>query len=161
MTFSRRERAEIYCRTILRSQPHSKSGLLPLVGQSGVPVTGPFLPQMDQCCLLMEEHVSAYGRGDHNNLVFNPCVKGGSGRGAVDEYNLLCDILDVLCKAAGNEGLAMPGPVKKFLARDNMAYKCSFHDDAFANGRVPGWETWLAQRREDGLMIGFQALRID
>lgn len=64
-------------------------------------------------------------------------MKGGSGRGAVDEYNLLCDILDVLYKAAKNEGLAMPGAVKKFLAKDNMA-KYSFHDDAFANGRVPG-----------------------
>ena len=129
-------------------------------GQSGVPVTGPLLPQMDLCCLLMEEYVRVYGKGDCSNLVFVPGVRGGSGRGAVDEYNLLCDILKVLCKAAKREGLPMPGPVRKFLAKDIMAWNSSFSDDAFAGGRVPGWEAWLAQRREVGLLEDIQALGI-
>jgi hypothetical protein len=54
----------------------------------------------------------------------------------------------------------MPGPVRKFLAKDIMAWNSSFSDDAFAGGRVPGWEAWLAQRREVGLLEDIQALGI-
>lgn len=139
-------------------------------GQTGVPVKGPLTPQIDHCCLLMERYVSLYGQGDRNKLVFIPyqrggsgrggSVRGGSGRGPVDDYNLLCDILKTLCKAAKEQGLAYPGPNRKFLAKDIMTYNHSFDDDAFANGRVPGWETWLAQRREQGIIDGMGKLKV-
>lgn len=127
-------------------------------GQSGVPLSGSILPQIDQCCLLMESYVRVYGEGDRNNLVFARGVRGGSGRGAVDEYNLLCDILNTLCGKAKSEGLQMPGPVRKFLAKDIMAWNKAFDDDAFAGGRVPGWETWLAERRQKGIIDGIEAM---
>lgn len=129
-------------------------------GQKGVPLAGHILPQIDQCCLLMEDYVSVYGKGDKNNLVFTLEKRGGSGQGPVDDYNLLCDILKTLCKAAKEQGLAYPGPVRKFLAKDIMAYNDSFADDAFANGRVPGWETWLAQRKELGILKAMEGLKI-
>ena len=129
-------------------------------GQTGVSVTGLLLPQIDQCCVLMEHYVNVYGDGDRNNLVFVRGSRGGSGRGAVDDYNLLCDILKTLCKAAREQGLAHPEPVRKFLAKDIMAWNRSFDDDAFANGRVPGWETWLAQRRGAGLLPSMENLKL-
>ncbi len=129
-------------------------------GQTGVPLSGSLLPQIDQCCLLMESYVKVYGNGDRNNLVFVQGVRGGSGRGAVDEYNLLCDILNTLCGKAREQGLEMPGPVRKFLAKDIMAWNQAFDDDAFAGGRVSGWETWLAERRERGIIDGIEAMRI-
>ena len=121
-------------------------------GQKGVPISEPVLPQIDQCCLLMESYVRLYGHGDRNKLVFERGVSGGSGRGPVDEYNLLCDVLNTLCGKAKEEGREMPGPVRKFLAKDIMAWNGAFGDDAFAGGRVPGWESWLAERREKGIV---------
>ncbi|KAF6232606.1 hypothetical protein HO173_009274 [Letharia columbiana] len=132
-----------------------------LSGQSGVPLSGSLLPQIDQCCLLMESYVKVYGNGDRKNLVFVRGVSGGSGRGAVDDYNLLCDILNTLCGKAKEEGVKMPGPVRKFLAKDIMAWNEAFGDDAFAGGRVPGWEPWLAERREMGILQGIEALSIE
>ena len=129
-------------------------------GQVGVPVTEPVVPQIDQCCLLMEEYVSVYGGGDRRKLTFVPGVRGGSGRGAVDDYNLLCDILRTLNKAAKEQGLPHPELVRKFLAKDIMSYNHSFHDDAFANDTVPGWEKWLVQRREIGVLEGMENLEI-
>ncbi|KAI4235948.1 MAG: hypothetical protein L6R40_006316 [Gallowayella cf. fulva] len=127
-------------------------------GQSGVPITGDVVVQIDRCCLLMEEYVRVYGKGDGQNLVFVRGRRGGSGRGAVDEYNLLCDIMRMLCQAAKTKGLAHPGAVRKFLAKDIMAWNQSFGDDAFADGVVPGWETWLAERRETGIVTGLEGL---
>lgn len=121
-------------------------------GEKGLPTSEPVLPQIDQCCLLMESYVRLYGDGDRNKLVFQRDVSGGSGRGPVDEYNLLCDVLKTLCGKAKDLGLEMPGPVRKFLAKDIMAWNEAFGDDAFAGGRVPGWETWLAERREKGIV---------
>ena len=129
-------------------------------GEAGVPVTGPVVPQIDQCCLLMEEYVSVYGGGDRRKLTFVPGVRGGSGRGAVDDYNLLCDILRTLNKAAKEQGLPHPELVRKFLAKDIMSYNNSFHDDAFANDTVPGWEKWLVKRREIGVLEGMKNLEI-
>ncbi|KAM0794008.1 hypothetical protein BDR22DRAFT_968030 [Usnea florida] len=128
--------------------------------QSGVPLSGPIQPQIDKCCLLMETYVQIYGAGDRTTLVFKRGVSGGSGRGAVDEYNLLCDILKTLCGKAKEEGLKMPGPVRKFLAKDIMASNQAFDDDAFAGGRVPGWETWLAERRAKGNIGGVERMHI-
>ena len=121
-------------------------------GQKGVSISESVLPQIDQCCLLMESYVRLYGNGDRNKLVFKRGVRGGSGRGPVDEYNLLCDILNTLCGKAKELGLEMPGPVRKFLAKDIMAWNGAFDDDAFAGGRVPGWEPWLAERRGKGIV---------
>lgn len=108
----------------------------------------------------METYVKIYGKDDRHNLVFVRSVQGGSGRGAVDDYNLLCDILNTLCGKAKEDGLEMPGPVRKLLAKDIMAWNYAFDDDAFAGGRVPGWETWLAERREKGFVHGMEALSI-
>ena len=129
-------------------------------GQKGVPVSGEVLAQIDQCCLLMEEYVNVYGNGDRNKLVFVQGKSGGSGRGAVDEYNLLCDVLRTLGKAAKEQGLEFPGPVRKFLAKDIMAWNKSFGDDAFAGGGVPGWETWLEERRNAGIVERLEGLKI-
>lgn len=121
-------------------------------GQQGVPVSGDVLAQIDHCCLLMENYVAVYGNGDRNNLVFVQGKRGGSGRGAVDEYNLLCDVLRTLVKAAKEQRLEYPDTVRKFLAKDIMAWNKSFGDDAFAGGVVPGWETWLIERRNAGIV---------
>ncbi len=131
-----------------------------LSGQIGIPITGHLLSQIDQCCLLMEKYVSVYGNGDRRSLTFVRGSKGGSGRGAVDDYNLLCDILKTLCKAAKEKGLDYPGPVRKFLAKDIMAYNGSFGDDAFANDAVPGWENWLTRRKVMGVLQGMADLDI-
>ena len=120
-------------------------------GQKGVPITGNVLDLVDQCCLLMEQYVMIFAGGDRTKLVFVPGVKGGSGRGAVDQYNALCDILNQLRKPTLDAGFAAPGPVHKFLAKDIMWWNNhAFEDDAFANGKIPGWETWLDMRRAAG-----------
>lgn len=103
---------------------------------------------MDETCLLMNEYVDVYGQGKKENLVFQKGVSGGKGRGAVDEYNILCDILrdlKIMAKEEGREDL--PGPVYKFLAKDIMYWNESWDDDAFANGKVHGWEEWVVKRK--------------
>ncbi|KAJ3070410.1 hypothetical protein HK102_006673 [Quaeritorhiza haematococci] len=117
------------------------------------------LEQIDQCCVLMERYVTLFGKGDMGNLVFKVGVYGGSGRGPVDDYNLLCDVLAQLRRmykeAAALEGVEeveLPGPCHKFLAKDIMAYNQSWGDDAFANGKVPGWVGWLQRRRAEGIV---------
>ena len=122
-------------------------------GQAGVPIAGAVLPHIDQCCLLMERYVLVHGDGDRSSLVFKWGEYGGSGRGPVDEYNLLCDILGGLRKKAKEEGKEAPGPVRKFLAKDIMHYNDAWADDAFANCFVPGWEPWLKMRRERGVLL--------
>lgn len=103
---------------------------------------------IDETCLLMKEYVDVYGRGKKENLVFEKGVRGGKGRGAVDEYNMLCDILRDLKARAKEEGVSdLPGPVYKFLAKDIMYWNKSWDDDAFANGKVHGWEEWIVKRR--------------
>lgn len=151
--------------TIMQNNPEIPTSfedrLGALSGQSGVPLSGPILPQIDHCCLLMESYVQVYGKGDRTSLVFVPGVSGGSGRGAVDEYNLLCDVLKTLCNKAKKEGADMPGRVRKFLAKDIMASNHAFDDDAFAGGRVPGWMPWLATRREEGVIDGIGAICLE
>lgn len=116
-------------------------------GQTGIPIAGNIGRLLQKCCLLMEEYVAVYAKGDRTKLVFVRDVRGGSGRGAVDSYNLLCDLLRLICTDKRSEGLEKPGKVHKFLAKDIMSWNNSFADDAFANGKVPGWEPWLAERR--------------
>ena len=89
-------------------------------GQRGVPISEFILPQIDQCSLLVESYVRLYGNGDRDKLVFEHGVSGGSGRGPVDEYSLLCDVLNTPCGKAKEPGLEMPGPVRKFLVKDMM-----------------------------------------
>ncbi|KAF2263994.1 hypothetical protein CC78DRAFT_533596 [Lojkania enalia] len=105
---------------------------------------------IDETCLLMKEYVDVYGGGKTENLTFKKGVHGGSGRGPVDEYNLLCDILGQLRQQAIDEGIGeVPGPTKKFLAKDIMFWNNAWEDDAFAGGKKPGWKEWLLKR---GLM---------
>lgn len=118
-------------------------------GQAGIPIAGDIGRLLQKCCLLMEEYVAVYAKGDRTKLVFVRDVRGGSGRGAVDTYNLLCDLLRLICTDRRSEGLTKPGKVYKFLAKDIMSWNNSFADDAFANGKVPGWEPWLAERRAE------------
>ena len=120
-----------------------------------LPITDALLPQIDQCCLLMESYVLTHApRGRKEELVFRMGQRGGSGRGPVDDYNLLADILSRLKATAMNQGVEeVPGKVRKFLAKDIMHYNNSFADDAFASDVPPGWETWLAKRRVDGLLL--------
>ena len=90
-------------------------------GQRGVPISESILQQIDQCCLLMESYVRLDGNGDRDKLVFERGVSGGSGRGPVYEYSLLCDVLNTPCGKAKELGLEMLGPVRKLLAKDMMA----------------------------------------
>ncbi|KAH7413916.1 hypothetical protein DE146DRAFT_627021 [Phaeosphaeria sp. MPI-PUGE-AT-0046c] len=107
------------------------------------------LDLIDQTCRLMREYVDVYAAGKKQNLTFKKGKSGGRGRGPVDEYNLLCDVLSYLRKQARDEGiLDMPGPVYKFLAKDIMKCNNGWADDAFANGRKPGWEEWLERRQK-------------
>ncbi|KAF2108572.1 hypothetical protein BDV96DRAFT_587448 [Lophiotrema nucula] len=102
---------------------------------------------IDECCLLMKEYVDIYGAGRTENLTFKPGEHSGSGRGPVDEYNLLCDILAQLRQQAKDEGITdVPGLVYKFLAKDIMRWNNAWGDDAFANGRKAGWEDWVIKR---------------
>ncbi|KAH7067910.1 hypothetical protein FB567DRAFT_555508 [Paraphoma chrysanthemicola] len=105
------------------------------------------LARIDETCLLMKRYVDVYGGGVKDNLTFKKGVSGGSGRGPVDFYNLLCDVLMHLKDQARDEGIVdVPGHVQKFLAKDIMAWNNAWKDDAFACGRIPGWEEWLQKR---------------
>jgi len=121
-----------------------------LEGESVNMYEGNTVDLIDETCLLMKRYVDLYGQGNKENLVFKKGVRGGSGRGPVDLYNLLCDVLKQLKDRAQDEWiLKVPGPVHKFLAKDIMSWNDSWQDDAFANGKIPGWEPWL---KEKGLM---------
>lgn len=111
-------------------------------GQKGLPIKGDTPRLMQKCCLLMEEYVTVYAKGDRKRLVFVRGVSGGSGRGSVDTYNLLVDLLRYIRDDEQTAGLKKPGPCHKFLAEDIKAYNTSFTDDAFAEGKIPAWETW-------------------
>lgn len=109
------------------------------------------LKVIDQTCMLMKEYVSLFGAGNKDNLTYKLGKRGGSGRGPVDQYNMLCDILAELKRKAQDMGISdLPGPVHKFLAKDIMSWNNAWGDDAFANGKIPGWETWLSDRAIDG-----------
>jgi hypothetical protein len=110
------------------------------------------LARIDETCLLMKRYVDVHGGGVKENLTFKRGVSGGSGRGPVDFYNLLCDILAQLQEQAKDEGLVhVPGHVQKFLAKDIMAWNNAWKDDAFACGKIPGWEVWLKNRAVEDL----------
>ncbi|KAF2021336.1 hypothetical protein BU24DRAFT_417000 [Aaosphaeria arxii CBS 175.79] len=105
------------------------------------------LELIDQTCLMMKEYVDTHGAGKTENLTFKKGEHGGSGRGPVDDYNLLCDILSSLRNQAKEEGIVdVPGPTHKFLAKDIMQWNDAWADDAFANGKKAGWEDWLRKR---------------
>ena len=108
-------------------------------GQTGVPIAGAVLPQIDQCCLLMERYVAIHSnsKDDRSNLSFQKGVHGGSGRGPVDDYNMLCDILSKLRQAGKEQGKEVPGMVRKFLAKDIMAWNNAFADDALGGDCCP------------------------
>jgi hypothetical protein len=105
------------------------------------------LKLIDETCLLMKEYVDIYGAGNPKNLVFKEGKRGGSGRGPVDRYNLLCTVLRNLTIEARGEGVEdVPEPAKKFLAKDIMYWNKSWKDDAFAGRKEPSWRTWLRKR---------------
>lgn len=110
--------------------------------------------QVDQVCLLMERYVLVHGQGSFELLRYVEGVSGGGGRGPVDKYNLLVDMLTSLKSRASQLGQPIDiGPCYKFLAKDIMTWNESFADDAFAPGQVPGWPNWLAQRRHQGTLV--------
>ena len=120
--------------------------------QKGLPVTEAVLPQIDRCCLLMKQYVKVYGGGRRENFVYTRGKSAKSSRGAEDQYNLLCKCLSTLSMAAKKEGLPYPAPVQKFLPIKTMVDNKTFGDDAFADGKIPGWEIWLTQREETGML---------
>jgi hypothetical protein len=147
------EGAKLY-QNNLRIQSTFERVLAEIAGQSGLDTmaTGEnTLSMIDQTCLLMKRYVDVYGEGEKENLVYQReqrGQRGGKGRGSADEYNLLCDILRELKDRAKDEGIQkIPGPVYKFLAKDIMNHNNSFGDDAFAGGKIHGWELWIAQRQ--------------
>ena len=146
-------------KTVLQNSPTTmtlfEEDLSNFAGQSGVPIGEQDVTALiDKCCLLMEEYVQAFGDGKKENLTFKHGQSGGSGRGPVDQYNMLCDVLRKLRDEAKSKDLPAPGPVHKFLAKDIMSWNDSWADDAFANDKVPGWEIWLAERRSAGVVPG-------
>lgn len=105
------------------------------------------LELIDRTCLMMKKYVDIYGDGKKENLTYKWGIRGGSGRGPVDDYNLLCDVLFRLNQRGAKGGIKkLPGHVQKFLAKDIMSWNNSWCDDAFANGKIPGWGTWIAER---------------
>ena len=59
-------------------------------GQSGLPIGRQDVAALiGKCCLLMEEYVQAFGDGKKENLTFKHGKWGGTGRGPVDQYNML------------------------------------------------------------------------
>ncbi len=122
-----------------------------------VSLGGDVLKLIDQVCLLMEAYVSVHGQGSYANLKFQRGSSGGSGRGPVDLYNQLVDLLRIAKKRAGQAGKPVDiTTCHKFLAKDIMAWNDSWKDDAFSGGRFPGWEGWLTNRRSMGLLSGLQ-----
>jgi pentatricopeptide repeat protein len=125
--------------------------LADIAGQSGrdTLATGDdTLKQIDRTCMLMKNYVDVYGAGRKERLVFTRGVRGGSGRGNVDLYNLLCDILVELRNRGKDEGIEkLPGKVYKFLAKDIMHWHNAWADDAFAGDKVHGWELWIVERK--------------
>ncbi|KAJ5814420.1 uncharacterized protein N7503_001170 [Penicillium pulvis] len=63
------------------------------------------LKVVDQTCMLMKEYVSLFGAGKKDNLVYKLGKRGGGGRGPVDQYNMLCDILAKLKRKAQDMGI--------------------------------------------------------
>ena len=124
-----------------------------------------YLGLIDECSLLMEEYVWIYGKGLFGNLCYKKGQYGGARvRGCVDDYNMLCDIMKSFVKnykdcVENGHGLdsnekemkliskRLPERNDKFLAKDIMAWNNGWKDDAFANGKVPGWLQWLQFRR--------------
>ncbi|KAJ6015697.1 hypothetical protein N7540_010288 [Penicillium herquei] len=105
---------------------------------------------VEQTCLMMRDYVDIYGSGNMNNLVMRSIEQKGI-RGPTNQYNLLCNVLFDLKMKAWDSGIDdLPGQVHKFLRTDMMASRDNWDDDAFANGRVPGWELWLADRAGKG-----------
>lgn len=105
---------------------------------------------IDRTCFLMRDYVNVYGDGKKEHLVFSKDQRGGKGRGPVDEYNMLCDIMKELKIRAKDQGIEkVPGPVYKFLAKDIMHWNNAWGDDAFAGGKVHGWEDWLRDKEVD------------
>ncbi|KAH8881788.1 hypothetical protein GQ53DRAFT_754064, partial [Thozetella sp. PMI_491] len=105
------------------------------------------MDMIDNTSLLMKEYVTVYGGGRKESLVFTRGQTGGTGRGSVDEYNMLCDILRDLTLRAEKQGVQdVPGPVYKFLANDIMHWNNDWSKDAFAGEKVHGWEDWIRKR---------------
>ncbi|KAJ5731095.1 uncharacterized protein N7483_005603 [Penicillium malachiteum] len=101
---------------------------------------------VEQNCLLMRDYVDMYGAGNRKNLVMTSMEQKGI-RGPTNQYNLLCSILSDLKMKAWALGIDdLPGQVHKILRNDMMALRDNWDDGAFANGRIPGWELWLADR---------------
>ena len=113
------------------------------------------LLRVRKICEFMERYVDDFGAGRMSSLTFSPGVRGGTGRGPVDVYNLLCDELRE-CKARHR---AVTGSeldiqaVHKFLAKDIMAWNNAWEDDAFAGGKIPGWVEYLARIRLESVTI--------
>ncbi|KAI8918970.1 hypothetical protein DFJ77DRAFT_258361 [Powellomyces hirtus] len=102
------------------------------------------LGQVRAVCELMEKYVQIYGKGDIRRLQFSRDVEGGSGRGPVDAYNRLVDLLAMLRRRCEVAGIPLKmGPCHKFLAKDIMNFHESWKDDAFADKKIPGWMGYL------------------
>lgn len=112
------------------------------------------LERTRKVCEFMERYVKDFGDGKMENLVFQRGERGGSGRGPVDVYNGLCDELrDCKARAKAMDLYLDIGPVYKFLAKDIMSWNDAWKDDAFANGKVPGWVEYLARVRLQDLEV--------
>jgi hypothetical protein len=131
-------------RTLYQNNLAVRSGfenlLAKMAGQSGTdtPVIGDStLALIDRTCLLMKRYVYVYGQGKKENLVFRKGASGGSGRGPVDEYNLLCDILEQLKDRAKDEGIEMSlVQCISFWRRISCI--------GIMLGKIPGWKLWLS-----------------
>ena len=75
-------------------------------------------------------------------------------------YNALCDELRDCRTRARALGFELGiGPCHKFLAKDIMAWNEGWKDDAFAEGKVPGWVEYLARVRLEDMAVEYNKAR--
>lgn len=115
------------------------------------------LAKIRETCLLMRDYVNLYGDGSWTNLILRRNRR--VDRGPVDQYNNLCSVLNYFTwryaslakrpvEKLRQEGV-LPGPSRKFLATDIMAWAGSWGDDAFSDGREPSWSIWLRANQDN------------
>lgn len=108
----------------LNTKPSPEHVLAEIAGFSVTPEKNGqgVMGNIKQTRLLMKEYVDVYGQGQRESV-------------------------HQLKEDAKGQGLSeLPDPVHKFLAKDIMHWNNTLGDDAFANGKIPGWEVWLRER---------------
>ena len=92
----------------------------------------------------MKYEISIYRHRERTSRQFSLGVRGGSGRGTVDQNNPLCDILGSLRKAMLLAVLEASRPVQSVSQRPFVSWDNHSNDGALTDGKVPNWESRVA-----------------